>query len=204
MQSYFFQGVFHYGFCRGINVNSKLFKVEQVHRVTAFDYVKRIILVKYGKVEIALYSFSHVFQNFKIKLALLFDKLYCNVAVSSNISIGQIFCFVKFMVVVKYTIMSKRKFFVRMTIEWVVVLIEFLISLSGQTGVSHNCRCSFGNVEANFMSRFRTFENCNPVVLDVRDARSISATFLRSVCECLSKFLQDFVWDNMLVVKPAK
>ena len=83
----FFQCISHYVFSRSINIKSERFEVEQVHRVIAFDYVKRVILVKYGKSKVALYGFRHIFQTVKIKCAVLCNKLYCNIAVCFDVGI---------------------------------------------------------------------------------------------------------------------
>jgi hypothetical protein len=74
--------------------------------------------------------------------------------------------------------MSKGKFQVGMTSEWMIVLIEFLASLRGVSDVTHDSSSLVRQSEFHLVGRLGAFVDGQLIVLHIGDATCVVASDL--------------------------
>ena len=76
---------------RSINIDALLGEVIQAEGVVPVDEVKSVLRIQDRKHKSALNLFRHLSEAVEVQGILFFQELDCDVAVSSNVRLGQVF-----------------------------------------------------------------------------------------------------------------
>ena len=114
----------------------------------------------------------------KFRALLFFQELDCDVAVGSNVRLGEVFRLLQKPVIQKHAVVGQRKLLATdLTLEGMRVVRFLGVSLRGVSGVSHDHRSFCRNPEPQHMGRFCLLHNVELTACVISDSRSIRAAF---------------------------
>ena len=120
------------GLGRSINIDALLGEVIQAEGVVPVDEVKSVLRIQDGKHKSALNLFRHLSEAVEVQGILLFQELDCDVAVGSNVRLGEVLRLLQKPVIQEYAVVGQRKLLVSdLTLKWVGVVRFLGIPLCG-------------------------------------------------------------------------
>ena len=109
---------------------------------------------------------------------MFFQELDCDVAVGSNVRLGEVLRLLQKPVIQEYAVVGQRKLLVSdLTLKWVGVVRFLGIPLCGVSGVAHDHRSFCRNPEPQHMGRLCFLHDVELTACMVGDSRSIRAAF---------------------------
>ena len=142
------------------------------------DEVKIVLRIQDGKHKSALNLFRHLSEAVEVQGILFFQELDSNVAVGSDVRLGQVFRLLQKLVIQKHAVVGQRKLLVPdLALKWVGVVRFLGIPLCGVSGVSHDHRSFCRNPEPQYMGGLCFLHNVELAACVISDSRSIRAAF---------------------------
>ena len=150
----------------------------QAEGVVSVDKIEVVLRIQDRKHKSALNLFRHLSEAVEVQGILFFQELDCDVAVGSDVRLGQVFRLLQKPVIQKHAVVGQRKLLVPdLALEGMRVVRFLGVPLCGVSSVTHDHRSFCRNPEPQHMGGLCLFHDMEPAACVVGDSRSIRAAF---------------------------